>query len=99
MSDDNEFPKKWAKKLPTGFADDANSLSAADLKKTIFQSEANIYTIDKEKDGDHKLNGAKDLIKELNAPYADAKNAQMAKIKYCLWLLESKGENLENSDK
>jgi len=93
MTDENSFPDKILKKLPTGFADDANSLSKEELKNTIYQSEANVYTIDKEKEDDHKLNGAKDLIKELSAPYREAKSAQMAKIRYCLWLLETKGEN------
>lgn len=97
MSKDNSFPDKFLKKLPTGFADEANSLDVNDLKKVIYQSEANIYTIEKEKDNDHKLNGAKDLIKELSAPYREAKSAQTAKIKYCLWLLENKGEDLDNT--
>ena len=98
MSENNSFPDRLLKKLPTGFADDANGFSVDQLKKTIYQSEANIYTIEKEKEGDHKLNGAKDLIKELSAPYRDAKSAQTAKIKYCLWLLENKGEDLEKEE-
>ncbi|HWZ23101.1 MAG TPA: hypothetical protein VNW06_10635 [Cytophagaceae bacterium] len=91
------FPDKWLKKLPTGFADDADSMSDDDLKKVIVGSEKNISTIEKEKEEDVKLSGAKDIIKDLSVPYRDAKNCQTAKIKYALFLLENRGVDLDNS--
>lgn len=96
MSDDS-FPSKWLKKLPTGFTDTVESMSEEEVKKVIFESEGNIYTIEKAKDVDHKLNGARDIVKEYSAPYTEAKGAQSAKIKYCLFLLESRGVNLDSS--
>ncbi len=104
MSDNNDpvtFPEKWAKVLKDlpEFKDIADAASTEDLKKIIVNCEGNIYTVEKEKSDDHKLNGAKELVKEYSAPYRDAIKAQTAKIKYALFLLEGKGEDLDNKDK
>jgi hypothetical protein len=104
MSDNNDpvtFPEKWAKVLKDlpEFKDIADAASTEDLKKIIVNCEGNIYTVEKEKSEDHKLNGAKELVKEYSAPYRDAIKAQTAKIKYALFLLEGKGEDLDNQDK
>lgn len=101
--DDNSpttFPNKWAKILKEipEFKDTADAASSDELKKIIISCEGNIYTIDKEKDMDSKLNGAKELVKEYSAPYRDALKVQMAKIKYALFLLDGKGVNLDNKD-
>lgn len=96
MSDNNDFPDKFYKKLPDGFADNAKAMKDDDLKKVIIEAEGNIYTIDKEKDSCDKLNAAKDLVKEISEPWRDAKACQTAKIKYALWLLESRGMDLDN---
>ena len=87
------FPKKWDKiirEMPE-FKEIADAASADDLKKIILLSEGNIYTIEKEKDSDVKLNAARELVSEHSAPYRDAAKVQMAKIKYSLFLLEGKG--------
>ena len=99
-SEPTMFPEKWAKvlkELPE-FKDTADAASTDDLKKIIITCEGNIYTIEKEKDDDTKLNAAKDLVKEYSAPYRDAVKAQTAKIKYALFLLEGKGVDLDNKD-
>ena len=95
------FPDKWAKVLKQipEFKDTADASSAADLKKIIVQSEGNIYTVQKEKAVDHVLLGAKDVIKERSGPYRDAIKVQNAKIQYALFLLEGKGEDLDNNSK
>jgi hypothetical protein len=94
------FPEKWAKVLKDlpEFKDTADAASAEDLKKIIITCEGNIYTIDKEKEIDSKLNSAKELVKEYSAPYRDALKVQTAKIKYALFCLEGKGENLNSQD-
>lgn len=92
------FPEKWKKKLPTGFIEDAEALDDDGLKKVVFDAESNIYTIEKEKENDPKLNGAKEIIKDLNGPFRDAKSCQMAKIRYALFLLENRGVDLDNKD-
>ena len=99
-SDKFDFPAKWAKvikDLPE-FKDTADSASPEDLRKIIVESEGNIYTIEKEKSEDVKLNSAKELVKEYSASYRDAIKAQTAKVKYALFLLESKGVDLDNQE-
>lgn len=103
MSNTNEpvtFPEKWAKVLKDlpEFKENADASSSDDLKKIIVTSEGNIYTIEKEKEENTHLNAAKDLVKEYSAPYRDAIKVQTAKIKYALFLLEGKGEELDNKD-
>jgi tricorn protease-like protein len=102
-SDDNmpvTFPEKWTKvlqKMPE-FKEIADAASADDLKKIVVQCEGNIYTIDKEKDADTKLNGAKELVKEFSEPYRDAVKVQIVKLKYAMFLLEGKGISIDNRD-
>lgn len=86
-----DFPEKFAKKLPTGFKEDADSFDVERLKATIIECESNIVNVDREIQNDEKLQGAKSLVKDLSAGYKEAKGCQTAKIKYCLHLLESKG--------
>lgn len=93
---DGGFPAKYEKKLPTGFKDDADSYDNEKLKQTILECEANIVNVDREMQNDEKLQGVKELLKDLASAYRDAKHAQTAKIKYCLHLLESKGVSLES---
>lgn len=94
------FPEKWAKvlkELPE-FKEAADASSSEDLKKIIITCEGNIYTIDKEKEIDDKLNSCKELVKEYSAPYRDALKVQTAKIKYALFCLEGKGEDLSSQE-
>ena len=103
MSNTNDMPvlaEKWAKvikDLPE-FKDTADAASTEELKKIIVTCEGNLYTIEKEQSGDTKLNGAKEIVKELSEPYRDAKKVQQAKIQYALFLLEGKGVDLDNKD-
>lgn len=94
------FPEKWAKVLKDlpEFKEIADAASTDDLKKIIVTCEGNIYTIEREKDDDAKLNAAKEVMKDLSAPYRDASKVQTAKIKYALFLLEGKGVDLDNKD-
>ena len=96
MSKEEGFPSKLEKKLPTGFKEDADSLDTDELKKVIIASEGNIVSIEREMDADEKLSAAKELVKDLSSAYRDAKSAQTAKIKYCLHLLEGRGEDLDS---
>lgn len=103
-NDDNmptTFPDKWAKVLKDlpEFKDTADSASTDELKKIVVECEGNVYTIEKEKEADTKLNAAQELVKEYSGPYRDAIKTQMAKIKYAMFLLEGKGVNLDNQGK
>jgi len=102
MSEDNtvEFPAKYAKiikELPE-FKDTADAASKEELKQIIVRAEGNIYTIEKEKQKDPKLNAAKEIIKDLSEPYRSAIKVQNAKVKYALFLLEQNGEELDNKE-
>ena|ERR1700676_2451717 len=95
-----EFPEKWnklIKKMPE-YKDTADAASVEDLKKIIVTCEGNIFTTEKEKTADVKLTSAKEFVKEYMEPYREAIKFQMAKIQYALFLLESKGVELDNKD-
>lgn len=86
---------KVIKKLPEGFTSIVDGAKDQDLKSMLCQCEANIYTIDDAKEQDVKLSKAKEEVKELAAPYREAKSVQSAKITYILHSLESRGLDLE----
>lgn len=93
------FPEKWAKivsKMPE-FKDTADSSSTEELREIIVQCEGNIYTTEKEMEANVKLSAAKELVATYKEPYNEAMKTQKAKIQYALFLLESKGENLDNT--
>jgi hypothetical protein len=96
---DNQFPKKYKKLLNPEFTDNADGLSEEDLKKTILTCEGNLYTIEKEKENDAKLNAALSLAKDYKMPYVEAEKYQKAKIQYCLFLLENKGVMMNSEEK
>lgn len=92
------LPKKWddlIKKMPE-FKDTADAASVEELKKIIVECEGNIYTVNREEEADDKLTAAREVSKDLAAPYRDAKKTQQAKIQYALLCLESKGVDLDN---
>ena len=95
-SDPTTFAPKWAKVLKEipEFKDTADAASTEELKQIIVRCEGNISDIEKEKDKDEKLNGARDCVKEFSAPYREAEKIQMAKIKYAVFCLEGKGINV-----
>jgi hypothetical protein len=92
--DDNDFPSKWLKKLPVEFVDAINTMDENDIKKRVLTCEGNIYEIENAKANDQKLNSAKELLKECSQPYNESKAIEACKIKYCLFVLESRGINL-----
>lgn len=94
MSDQKEFPKRYEKLLPTGFQEGTESMSTEEVKAKIYECQAHMYEIDKAKDADEKLAAAKELVKDLSAPYADAMRAENAKAKYCFFTLEGRGVNI-----
>lgn len=84
--------KKILKNLPTGFADEAAGMSDDGLRQAILQSEVNIAEVERTQKQDDKLNGAKEIVKDLSGGYNDAKKAQRAKIAYCLHVLDERGK-------
>lgn len=94
------FPDKWAKVLKDlpEFKETAEAASVEDLKKIIITCEGNISNIESAKSLDDKLNAAKEIAKELSAPYRDAIKCQTAKVRYALFLLEGKGVELGDKE-
>jgi hypothetical protein len=84
--------KKIIAKLPTGFVDDAMGMDGEQLRAEIIRAETALHEVDKGQKADEKLQGARELVKELVGAYNDAKRAQRAKISYVLHLLEERGE-------
>ena len=84
--------KKIISKLPTGYIDEVNGSSPEKLKAEIIQAETNIKRVEQERNADEKLAGARELVKDLSAPYRDAITAQRAKIAYVMFLLGEKGQ-------
>ena len=87
------FPAKYLKKLPETFVETAESMKEEDIRKQIVQCEGNISTVEKAKEDDEKLNGAKSLVKDLAAPYNETKACENAKIRYLIYVLEGRGVN------
>ena len=91
------LPDKWTKviaKMPD-FKESADAADIDGLKKVLVESEGNIYTQEQEMAADIQLNSAKELVKDYSMKYREAIKFQMAKIKYALFLLESKGVDLD----
>lgn len=95
-SETPEFPEKKLKKLPTGFKEDADGLDVTSLKREIINASYNIRVVQTERDNDEKLAAAKEEVKLLSSAYREAEVAQDAKRDYCLFLLEQRGEKMDD---
>lgn len=84
--------EKIIKKLPKGFLDECETWDEARLKADIIQSEKNIEVVETAKADDEKLTQAKEMVKEMTAPYSDAVKAQRAKIAYVMYRLAELGK-------
>ena len=87
------FPKKYMTKLQnlaTGFTDSMDAADTEEIKQRILTCENNLYEIETEKDTNPKYLDAKAKLKEITAPYGEAKGVETAKIKYCVWILNNR---------
>lgn len=84
--------KKIIAKLPVGFAEDAAGMDGDALRAEIIRAETSIREVEREQGQDEKLQGAREIVKDIVGSYNDAKRAQRAKIAYSLHLLEERGE-------
>lgn len=87
-----ELPKSVMKNLPTGWADDAEGMSAAQLRGAVIDAETAIREAETEMKADDKLAAAKEVVKDLSSGYREVVKAQRAKIAYALHLLDGRGE-------
>ena len=84
--------KKIIAKLPVGFAEEAAGMDGDALRSVIVAAETSIREVEREQGADEKLQGAREIVKDIMGGYNDAKRAQRAKIAYALHLLEERGE-------
>jgi hypothetical protein len=83
--------QKIVKKLPPEFVDAINGMKDEEIKQRILTCEQNLYDVEDAKEADEKLQAIKEEAKAYAAPYRETKNLETAKIKYCLFMLESRG--------
>jgi hypothetical protein len=84
--------KKIIAKLPTGYAEDCAGMSGDQLRAEIIKAETSLKWVRQEEKADEKLQGAKELVKDLGGAYRETKSAQAAKIACSLHVLEERGE-------
>lgn len=97
--DKRSFPDKYYKKIKDlPFLDEIESKSTDDIKKEIVKCEERIFAIEKAQEEDAALLAAKEDVKNLSSAYRDVKAVETAKIKYILFLLESRGVELESNE-
>ena len=94
----DNFPQKHWDKLNPAWREGAESKQTEDLESEILTSEKNIVYQEKLEEEDERLNsakeelkGVKETIKDLSCAYRDSISADQAKIKYCLYLMETRG--------
>lgn len=85
--------KKIIAKLPVGFVEDAAGMDGDALRAAIVRAEELVREVEREQGQDEKLQGAREIVRDIMGGYNDAKRAQRAKIAYSLHLLEERGES------
>ncbi len=73
------------------FVDGINAADTEEIKAKVMVCEGHLYEIDNDKMNNAKLQELSAELKEMTKPYADAKSLEMAKIKYCIYTLQSRG--------
>lgn len=97
--DKRDFPEKYYKLIKDSpFIEEAESSSLEDLKAKIVKSEEKIYNIHKAKESDEHLNAAKNQVKEFSKAYREAEQYEKAKVNFCLYVMESRGCELADSE-
>lgn len=87
-------PEKLLKKLPTEFVDSVDQMNTDEIKARILTCEGHLFEIQNAIEEDQRLAKAREEVKNLASPYRENKSEEMNKIKYCLFVLESRGINL-----
>jgi hypothetical protein len=82
---------KVLKALGSSVKDEMDAMDETDLRRQIVAAEASIRETEAELADDEKLQGAKEIVKDLQKGYTEVKKAQKAKVKYALHLLDEKG--------
>jgi len=89
--DDDAFPKKLLDKVPGPVADAIPSMKEDELRERIVSCEASIVDFEKAHDDSAKIKVLKEELKDLVGGFRDAKKAEEATIKYCIYTLRKQG--------
>lgn len=90
-SDYGNFPSKFAKKLPPGFNETAQSMSIDDLKKKLVECERTISSTEKDQENDPKLIEAKENVDALSVGYKEILSAHKAMVKFIVYVIDERG--------
>ena len=86
---------KHRNKLTEEFMNAIMSSEADEIKRNIVMAEGQINGIETAKENDQELESLREKVKEISAPYRESKAIETSKIKYCLYVLEERGVNIE----
>ena len=84
-----EIQKKLDKEYP-GYSDAVNGMTLSELKEALTVMSKNIEEIKLAREGDNKLEDAKALVTELEAPYKEALKKSEIRLKFMSLLLKLK---------
>jgi hypothetical protein len=87
------FPKKYMNKIKEmpEFKEAVEGAQTDEIKKKILESERHLFETENALMADEELQKAKERAKELASSYRETKGLETAKLKYCLYILESRG--------
>lgn len=83
---------KLRKKIPADIVEEIEAKSVEDLHVRIVKSEKILHDVEVAREADSDLRCLKDKVKDVQAPYSEAKKLQSSIIRYCTCLLEQKGK-------
>lgn len=84
--------EKLESKLTETFVDEVKTASEQRLRDLVVQLSKEIEEIEDHKESDPELKSLKEQLKELSAPYRDAKANKRNGLKYVLLVLEERGK-------
>ena len=87
---DNTFPNKHLKRLDQPFIDAVEQMNTDEIKARIITTEGHLFDINGAKEADTKLAEAKELVKDLAAPYRESKAEETAKLQFCIYTLQQR---------
>jgi len=85
------FPKKVLDKVPGHLVDVIPTMKEDELRERIVSSEALIVDLEKGLEDSSRIKALKDELKDLTGGFRDAKKAEEATIKYCIFTLRAQG--------
>lgn len=95
IASNNDFPRKWEKKLPEPIGDTKSKLDSMgddELKKKIVEWQQAISNAEKDMENDPKLCQLKEDMKEKSLVYRETISECSAQMRYSAYVLESRGK-------